>query len=64
MATFLGRVRGSGASDAKRCGSYASHISASVQSYHGSLTMEMFYPDEDGVINETEPWIQVYHHGG
>ena len=63
MSTFYGCVRGMSKSDATRRGSYASHIAASVQSYDGSITVEMFNPSNDPMLDadEDELWIQVYH---
>ena len=68
MATFYGRTRGN-RGDATRTGSYDSHIASSVQSYDGSLTMELFYPtDEDGTLGGDKYidtlWVQVYHNEG
>ena len=54
MATFYGQVKGNGKTNATRQGSKASGITASVQSYDGSLTIEMTHDDNGGL------WVQVY----
>ena len=54
MATFYGQVKGNGKTNATRQGSEASGITASVQSWKGSLTVEMTH-DEDGGLR-----VQVY----
>lgn len=54
MATFYGQVKGNGKTNAMRQGSEASGITASVQSWKGSLTVEMTH-DEDGGLR-----VQVY----
>ena len=52
MATFYGMVRGN-RSEATRCGTADSGISASVQSYRGSVSMWLRYLDD-------EPTVDVY----
>lgn len=54
MATFCGQVKGNGRTGATRQGSEVSGIAASVQSYDGSLTIEMTH-DENGGLR-----VQVY----
>lgn len=54
MATFYVQVNGNGKTNATRQGSEASRITASVQSYDGSLTIEMTHDDNGGLR------VQVY----
>ena len=54
MAKLYGQVKGQAKSVASRRGSCASHIKASVQSYDGSVIMEMYYVGDD-------PQIMVMH---
>ena len=48
MATFYGQVEGNSETRATRLGSFKSGIEASVQSYHGSVTMELYYENDTG----------------
>lgn len=52
MTKFYGQVKGMSKTAAARCGSMESHIKASVQSYDGSITMELSYGD-DGALRLT-----------
>ena len=58
MSAFYGQVEGMARSRGTRCGLYDSHISASVQSWEGSLTSELYYDEND------ELCVQVYHDTG
>lgn len=48
MGVFYGQVKGGAASPATRTDSKRSRIRSSVQSYDGSLIVEMQYIEEDG----------------
>lgn len=47
MSLFYGMVEGQAETSASRRGSLKSRIKSSVQSYDGSLQMELFYKDND-----------------
>lgn len=57
MSWLYGRVRGSAATSASRRGTHKSGITASVQSYDGSIICYMYYPDA-----EDEPYLRVSYH--
>lgn len=56
MAAFFGTVRGN-RGEATRCGTADSGISASVQSYRGSVSMWLRYLDD-------KPTVDVYINDG
>ena len=57
MSKLYGQLKGQAKSVASRRGSCASHIKASVQSYDGSIIMEMYYFGDS-------PYIKVMHDSG
>lgn len=58
MATFYGQVKGNASSTATRQGSAASGIRSSVQSWNGSLIMDLSYDENDAL------YIEVMHSTG
>lgn len=55
MSKYYGTLRGSAKNIATRRGTAASGITASVQSWHGSVTMHL----EDGIDETTKPRITI-----
>lgn len=51
MAVFYGQVQGSADTSASRRGSNASGISASVQSWHGSVITSLHYDDDKLMVD-------------
>lgn len=64
ISVLYGQVEGCAETRGTRRGTYTSRIASSVQSYDGSLTMEMFYPLDAQGEYEDEPWVQVYYYNG